>query len=412
MKEDFQPPRKRALSAAVQAKANAQNAEDNEPAFVPPEQIAEQEAALENAPETSGTKVKKPRFKFDFTRKQLIIGGVIIALLLMGGTVYATKFRKKPVPPPPPAAKVVEAPKPVEPPKPTTEASKLTGVQVQPELNKLPVTGIMIENSPDARPQAGLKDAGVVYEAIAEGGITRFLALFQESQPDYVGPVRSVRPYYLDFLVPYDAAIAHAGGSGAALAQIRNEGIKDLDHGPNGGSFQRVNTRFAPHNLYTSLGQMTELQKQKGFSSTFTGFARKPTESASPTPNARVIDFSMSAFLYNPHFDYDPNNNNYKRTLAGKPHVDERSGGQISPKVVVALVMPHHYEGIYSVYGTAGSGPVYIFQDGVVLEGTWNKADRKTQLSFTDSAGAELKLNPGQTWVTLVSDTSRVSFTP
>jgi hypothetical protein len=120
----------------------------------------------------------------------------------------------------------------------------------------------------------------------------------------------------------------------------------------------------------------------------------------------------MSGFLYNPHFDYDAASNSYKRSLAGKPHVDERSGAQISPKVVVALVMPHHYEGIYSVYQTTGSGTAYVFQDGMVAQGSWSKADRKTQVTLTDAAGTELKLNPGQTWVTLVSSTPDVTYTP
>ncbi|MCP5939883.1 DUF3048 domain-containing protein, partial [Klebsiella pneumoniae] len=84
-------------------------------------------------------------------------------------------------------------------PKPTTVANTLTGLQVAPDVNQRPVTGVMIENSTDARPQSGLDQAGVVFEAIAEGGITRFLALFQDTQPDYVGPVRSSRPYYVQW---------------------------------------------------------------------------------------------------------------------------------------------------------------------------------------------------------------------
>ena len=116
-----------------------------------------------------------------------------------------------------------------------TEAPKyyspLTGVALAEEvLTKRHVTAVMIENSPDARPQSGLKDAGIVYEAIAEGGITRFLALYQESRPGLVGPVRSVRPYYVEWGAAYDAAVAHIGGSARALQMIRsgNYGL-DID---------------------------------------------------------------------------------------------------------------------------------------------------------------------------------------
>src|SRR3954469_13189590 len=92
-------------------------------------------------------------------------------------------------------------------------AAPLTGLLIDPTLAKRPVTAIMIENSLDARPQSGLQDAGVVFEAIAEAGIKRFLELFQDTRPGYIGPVRSLRPYYIDFGWPYQAAIAHVGGS-------------------------------------------------------------------------------------------------------------------------------------------------------------------------------------------------------
>src|SRR3989344_4870304 len=132
--------------------------------------------------------------------------------------------------------------KSVSPPKPVTIASPLTGLQVAPELAQRPVTAIMIENSLDARPQSGIQEAGVVFEAIAEGGITRFISLYQEAQPTYIGPVRSLRPYYIDWAVPFDASIAHIGGSPDALAQIRNGG-KDLDQFFNSGSYSRISSR-------------------------------------------------------------------------------------------------------------------------------------------------------------------------
>ena len=96
--------------------------------------------------------------------------------------------------------------------------SLLTGEEVKDEAaTKQAVTAIMIENSPDARPQSGVKQAGIVYEAIAEGGITRFLTLHQQDKPQMIGPVRSLRMYYVDWLAPYNASIAHVGGSAAAL---------------------------------------------------------------------------------------------------------------------------------------------------------------------------------------------------
>ena len=296
---------------------------------------------------------------------------------------------------------------------PTTEASRLSGLQVAPELNKRPVTGIMIENSPDARPQSALNSAGIVYEAIAEGGITRFLALFEDTQPDYIGPVRSVRPYYLDFLMPFDAPVAHVGGAPQALADIRSLGIKDLDEFANAGAYQRIPTRYAPHNVYTSTADLDALNQKKGFtSSTFTSFPRKKDE-PSAQPTARSIDFAISSYLYNAHYDYDPASNSYKRSEGGKPHTDEKSGAQLEPKVVIALVMGRGIDGDgqHTDYTTTGSGHMYLFQDGTVAEGNWSKADRKSQFVFTNLTNQPLKLNAGQTWISIV-DPGAVTFAP
>lgn len=335
---------------------------------------------------------------------------IFTTLLVIAGSSVGAYFLTKSDPPKP--VKKVEKKVVVKPKAPTTVASLLTGVQISPELNKRSITGIMIENSPDARPQSGLSVAGVVFEAIAEGGITRFLTLHQEDMPDYIGPVRSVRPYYLDWLQGFDAPVVHAGGSGDGLAKIRNEGIKDIDHGANGGAFQRVDSRYAPHNLYTSTAQLDAVKVARGYTtSTFEGFPRK-TEKALKVATAKSIDLSISSYLYNAHYDYDTTTNTYKRSEGGEPHTDEKSGTQIAPKVVIANVMQFSQSGIYSVYNAIGSGKTFVFQDGGVTEGTWEKTGSKSQITFKDATGKTIKLNPGQTWITAVKSPGAIVYTP
>jgi hypothetical protein len=308
--------------------------------------------------------------------------------------------------------------KAVDPPKPTTVASPLTGVQVQPELAARPVTAIMIENSLDARPQSGLQDAGVVFEAIAEGGITRFMALFQEAQPNYVGPVRSLRPYYLDFAQTFQASIAHVGGSPDALAQVRS-GPRDIDQFFNAGAYWRVSSRYAPHNVYTAFDRLDGLNKQKGYtSSQFTSWKRKE-EKKLATPTAAHIDVNMSGPLYSSHYDYDPTTNSYMRSEGGKPHIAisaeaDKAGQQLHPKVVLTLAMTYSViDGAgHSSYGTTGSGAMYVFQDGGVTAGTWSKADRNSQFEFKDAAGKPIVLNTGQVWVSIVSSIGAVKSAP
>lgn len=108
--------------------------------------------------------------------------------------------------------------------------SELTGLETTVDKAKRPITAVMVENSPEARPQSGLKDAGVVFEAVAEGGITRFVALYQEAQPDLIGPVRSIRPYFVEWAAGFDAGLAHVGGSELALNMVKSgDYVADLD---------------------------------------------------------------------------------------------------------------------------------------------------------------------------------------
>lgn len=340
-------------------------------------------------------------------KKEYIVVAVLV--LLIGGGVAAfalTQSEDKP------ATVVKNKPKPA--PKPTTVASNLTGLQVDPALNAKPVIGVMIENSPAARPQSGLADAGVVFEAVAEGGITRFLALYQDTSPTDIGPVRSARPYYVQWNLGFDASYAHVGGSPDGLAMIRNTGTRDLDQFSNSGAYQRIGGRSAPHNVYSNVVGLQDLATKKGFgTSTYKGFVRKKeTAAPKPTPTARVINLNISGALYNASYEYVPATNSYNRSMAGAPHVDVNGTRQINPKVVVAMAIPYSLNGKYSVYNVIGSGPVFVFQDGLVTQGTWTKASDKEQITFADSAGKPLKLNPGQTWLTAITDPTKASYTP
>lgn len=394
---------------------------DSEPFFMPPDEVAQQEpggTGSNSAPESPKVKKHKKgllhkRWTVPVpknTKQWAIASG--IAILFLGTLVGGWWFLFKP------DTNIIDKSKPLEKvafvPKPTTVPSKLSGLLVEPAVNERPVTAVMIENSQEARPQSGLKDASVVFEAIAEGGITRFNALFQDTQPDFIGPIRSIRPYYIDWFWPFDASIAHVGGSPKGLADIRSLGIRDLDQFANSGAYHRVAERYAPHNVYSSIAKLNELQQAKGFTTAnFTGFDRKK-EAASKTPTATKIDLNISSFFFNVHYDYDAATNSYLRSEGGEVHRDLRSGAQLAPKVVIAVVMQRGIDsdGQHTAYTTTGSGKVYVFQDGVVTEGTWGKASRQAQWTFADAAGAAISFNPGQTWITMVDTPGSVIAKP
>lgn len=336
-------------------------------------------------------------------KKLAIILSVLAVVLISGGVTAALYFFNRDKTPATTSSVKKEDEKPV------VYYSPLTGTQIKTEAEtKQPVTAIMLENSPDARPQSGLKESGVVFEAVAEGGITRFLALYQESKPALVGPVRSLRMYYVDWLASFNASVAHVGGSAAALAEVRNGTYRDIDQFFNAGTYWRATDRYAPHNVYTSFENLDELNKSKGYTeSNFTGFTRKDS-TAAEVPTATSINVSISSALYNSSYAYDGASNTYVRSQGGAPHTD-REAGQIAPRTVIVMKAPTQLvmeDGYREQITTVGSGQAYIFQDGTVQEVTWNKASKGDQILFKDTAGADIPLARGQTWITVVSDST------
>lgn len=299
-------------------------------------------------------------------------------------------------------------------PEPVVYYSALTGLPVADAAAvKQAVTAIMIENSPDARPQSGLKQSGIVYEAIAEGGITRFLTLHQQDKPQLIGPVRSVRQYYVDWLTPYQASVAHVGGSYAALQTVRNGSYRDIDQFFNGGYYWRATDRYAPHNVYTSFEKLDALNAKKGYTtSEFTGFSRvdgKPTAH----PNATSIAINFSGPLFNTTYSYDAATNTYPRSEGGAPHMD-REDGQIAPNVVIAMKVNEatvFEDGYRQDITTIGSGQATIFQNGTAIDVTWHKPDRASGITFTDATGKDVPLVRGQTWIAAIPNgTGSVSW--
>lgn len=343
-----------------------------------------------------------PRDWFHRHKKLAIILSAVLVVVIAGGVAAGLyMFNHKAAPKP--VAKPI-ATKPAVKPKPVIYYSPLDGTQVANQAaTTAPVTAIMIENSPDARPQSGLKSAQVVFEAIAEGGITRFMALYQQSKPQLIGPVRSVRPYFLSWVTPFNASIAHVGGSYQALQTVRNGTFRDIDEFFNGGSYWRATDRYAPHNMYTSFANLDALNASKGYtSSTPVPFDRKDSTAAKPT--ATSINVTISGAWYNSSYAYNATTNTYDRSEGGAPHMD-REDGQISPRVVVVLDVNEQtqmQDGYREVIGTVGTGQAWIFQDGTEQTVTWHKDSDAGQLYFTDSTGAHVALARGQTWITAV----------
>ena len=333
----------------------------------------------------------------------LILAVLLIAIGVGGWLIYQNFSQKSDETP-----RVTEKPKAEKPPQ--KYYSKLSGVEVESEesTNKA-VVGVMIENSPNARPQSGLQEAGVVFEAIAEAGITRFLALYQNESPELIGPVRSVREYYIDWAGGFDSSLAHVGGSYAALQRMRDGQHKDIDQFFNAGTFWRSTDRYAPHNVYTNFKNLETIHQSNNWnSSNFQPLERKDKalegEEYAAATNV-YIDFSSAT--YNTSYVYNSETKDYDRSLAGAPHHD-REKGQISPKNIVAMKVDMSLEsdGYHNQIQTLGQGEAVFFIDGKVINGFWSKNSENSPLVFKDSNEKLIKFNRGQTWISAVPNHS------
>lgn len=333
------------------------------------------------------------------------------AIIIVGGIIIYTELSK------PVEKRPTEIPKKQEAPVDTRVPSKLMGVKVDPsELNKK-ILAVVIENHPDARPQSGLDKASIVYETLAEGGITRFLAIFQENEVAEIGPVRSARIYFLDWVLEYNAIFAHVGGNIAALDQIGPLKIQDVNQFWNANYFWRDSARYAPHNVYTTTDKLRAAGDKAGYPKTseFAGHTFKADKKLEERPQGASVTVDFSGGAYNPTYTYDRNNNVWLRSQVGVPFKD-KSGQQIAPKNVVVefagFSFGHSRDGAQlTTIKNIGSGRALFYIDGEQIEGTWQKTDRNSKTVFKDTQGNEVPLNTGQTWIEVVPDGRGVNYT-
>jgi hypothetical protein len=271
-------------------------------------------------------------------------------------------------------------------------------------ISRVPLA-VVIENHPDARPQSGLTEADIVFETYAEGGITRFLAIFHSQKSDEIGPVRSARNYFVEWADSFDAYFVHVGGSAEALALINSLGIYDINQYAFGGSFWRDSSRYAPHNVYTTTEKLREAGKSRGYlkanNLTAYSFKDEAPEAERPKSQKFTVNFNYS---FAPTYTYNVDCNCYLRSLKGAKHMD-RSGKQISAKNVVVAFSDIGQQKIrsttYTIIDTDDTGSAYFYIDGVLTVGKWVRA-KDEQIKFYDKEGKAIEFNAGTTWINVV----------
>ena len=299
-------------------------------------------------------------------------------------------------------------------------ARVLDGVSVKKgEENHYPYA-VMIENLSTVRPQSGLDKAGVVYEALAEGGITRFLAIYATyDEIKEIGPVRSARPYYLDWVAEYSPLYAHAGGSPDAIRLIPQiDNITNLDQiGGQHAYFWRDPSRStaSEHTLFTSSELLAFALRDKKITSegNYEPWLFKKEKTASQRINeAKKITIDYSTFSYKVSYTYDFENNRYMRENGDEPHTDYVTGNQLFAKnVIVQYVKTSMADSSRLAMDTIGEGGALLFQDGEMINATWEKKDQAGRTRFYNTSdGKEIELNPGPTWVQIVPTDRTVEY--
>jgi hypothetical protein len=319
---------------------------------------------------------------------------------------------------------------------------------------------VMIENSIDARPQSGLSKSDVIYEAVAEGGITRFMAVYYcgaAAQDVRVGPVRSARIYFINWAAEYgiDPLYVHVGGANdycpncpggvkprgeidksvMAMEELdrlgwRGVGRNDFDGGTSVGypimwrDYERIPGAATEHTYMGSTDKIFDEAIKRGFgytgadgvvwNKTFTSWQFTADQPKSP-PTAKDISFEF--WSNHPEYDvewkYDPATNTYLRFNGGKEQDDMDAKQQLSAKNVVILFMqekgPLDKE-LHMNYINIGTGKALVFQNGEVITGTWSKDAQSSRTIISDSQGKAVQFVSGRIWFETLAIASKVNY--
>jgi hypothetical protein len=282
---------------------------------------------------------------------------------------------------------------------------------------------VMIDDHWDARPQSGFTNASIVWHAPAEGGIPRYMALYQEQLAPEIGPVRSARYYYVAWAAEWNALYVHVGGSPQALGFLRStagkRAVYDADEyrwGGRAGLLWRSRERFAPHNVYTDSRHLRQLARRVGAKDgtikPVWRFAPDATLMDRPKGGVIVVPYRYNRVVYR----YDRGSNRYLRSVTDEAkQVDAKTRKRVGPKNVVILMMrfgplndgspKQRLEADF-----IGSGVAYIATNGKTIKGKWRKESLRGPTLLFGPDGKPVTLTAGQTFVQVVESGTKLTI--
>jgi hypothetical protein len=339
-------------------------------------------------------------------------GLALAAALLLGGAACAAPPpapMATPTPLPPTSAPTALPTAPPTPRPPTaTPAPPPTATPVPPPrplaLGDQPFA-VVVDNLPDARPHSGLAEAAVVYEAPAEAGIPRLLAVFAaDAEPARVGPVRSARHYFVQLAAEHGAPLVHVGSSPQGFAALRALGLPDVDEVAGGAAFARDRARPAPHNAYVSAaGVRAELGPPGEPGPEAPGGLLVGAFAPGPAPATRLRVAYPCCVGFEAEYTYEPAARRYARAMDGQPHADADTGAPYTAAAVVVQRVPVEAiagdaQGRLDV-GLVGAGDGLLVAEGTAVELRWAKAGPAAPTRYERLDGQPFALPAGPVWV-------------
>lgn len=279
------------------------------------------------------------------------------------------------------------------------------------EVPRRPVVAVKVENTPDAYPLAGLQSADVVYEELVEGGITRFMAIYQCADAKKVGPVRSARTTDPKVLIQYSpsSVIAYSGGQLAVVHAVERSGLVAFDEDAGGEAFWRDDARYSPHNLFVSTAKLRAKSEK---ATAGEGAPRRlfPFDAEPPAKGKHVSQVSMEfSYSVSATWKWDRAESRWQRMYEDAPMALDTGTPITAANVIIQQVIVTEGNlvdvlGYHSPEVTlTGSGKAWILRDGVMISGTWSRPVMGAVTKFVSKTGEVIPLAPGNTWVELVA---------
>lgn len=299
-----------------------------------------------------------------------------------------------------------------EPPAPI-EVAPLRGTTVAGGSAASPALAAKIDNHPDARPQVGLQATDLVFEELVEGGLTRYVAVWQSDVPAEIGPVRSIRPMDPDIISPFGGIVAYSGGQERFVRLMQATGVVNAVHGQadTEATFFRTNTKTAPHNVLVKAPELIAEHSELAAPTPQFAFAADVASSTAArdgTPTATI------SYVFSPQmrgsWSWAADQSRFVREQGRGPDLDS-AGAQLAATNVIVLRVQVTVSQDIPKTELIGSGEAWVSTGGGTVHATWSKATATSPIRLVDDAGITIRLGAGNSWIELVPLSGSVQHT-